>query len=208
MAKTLSAEAFIHAGWDSLLHAFQQFVPLPPPTHVLDVGCGSGTLARYLVKAGHRVVGIDSDPLMIDRAQELAASQPAAITFEVGRVEALRFEDKAFGAALATNVLFLLPNPLVGLREMVRVVQAGGQVAMLNPSPRLTLAAVEALTQQSGYDGPAHTSLVNWARAAETHPGFGPDEAEALFTKVGLTEITSTETLGDGLALLVCGVKR
>lgn len=49
--------------------------------HVLDVGCGTGTHARYLAERGHRVTGIDVSSVAIDRAR--AKTDDPSITFRV-----------------------------------------------------------------------------------------------------------------------------
>ncbi len=36
---------------------------------VLELGCGTGLLTRYLVNAGHRVIATDASPAMLDRAR-------------------------------------------------------------------------------------------------------------------------------------------
>src|SRR5260370_33445072 len=36
---------------------------------VLELGCGSGLLTRYLLEAGHRVVATDASPAMLDLAR-------------------------------------------------------------------------------------------------------------------------------------------
>ncbi len=119
----------------------------------------------------------------------------------------LRFADASFDAALATNVLFLVPDPLVGLREMARVVRPGGMVAMLNPSSKMSVAAAEAHAAERGLDGVARVSLVNWGRAAEANRRFSAAEARALFSAAGLGQFESAEKIGPGLALFVRGVR-
>ncbi len=193
-------------GWDAIVQSFARFAAVPPRSRVLDVGCGPGSLARHLARDGHTVTGIDADPLMIDRAQYLATEISGA-TFELGDVRKLRFTDGSFDAVLATNVLFLISDPLAGLREMTRVVRPGGIVAMLNPSPNLTIAVAESLADEKNLDGVARVSLVNWARAAESHRRFKVDDARALFIAAGLTEFECAEKVGPGLALLARGVK-
>jgi SAM-dependent methyltransferase len=47
---------------------------------VLEFGCGSGLLTRYLVDAGHRVVATDASPAMLKLARETA---PGAAAFEL-----------------------------------------------------------------------------------------------------------------------------
>jgi ubiquinone/menaquinone biosynthesis C-methylase UbiE len=194
-------------GWDVVLQSFARFANLPANSRVLDVGCGPGSLARHLARDGHTVTGIDTDPMMIDRAQELAADRPGRLNFEIGKVQQLRFENESFDAALATNVIFLLSEPLVGLKEMARVVRPGGIVAMLNPSPKMTSAEAESLANEQHLEGVARVSLINWAKAAAANQRFSADEAQGLFAKAGLTEVTWAEKVGSGLALLVRAYK-
>jgi SAM-dependent methyltransferase len=47
---------------------------------VLEFGCGSGLLTRYLVEAGHRVIATDASPAMLDLARNTA---PDAESFEL-----------------------------------------------------------------------------------------------------------------------------
>lgn len=194
-------------GWDVVLQSFYRFAAIPLGSRVLDVGCGPGSLARHLARDGHTVTGIDADPLMIDRAQELAADRPGSLNFEMGNVQQLRFENDSYDAALATNVIFLLPEPRAGLKEMARVVRPGGIVAMLNPSPRMTLAEAESLAEAQRLDGFARVSLINWARAAAANRRFSPEEAQELLAAAGLAEVDWAEKVGPGLALLVKGRK-
>lgn len=193
-------------GWDTIMQSFARFASLLPHSRVLDVGCGPGSLARHLARDGHTVTGIDADPLMIDRAQYLA-TEVSGVAFEVGDVRNLRFDDGAFDAALATNVIFLLPDPLAGLKQMTRVVKPGGLIAMLNPSPKMSVAVAEAQANEHKLEGMARVSLVNWARAAEANRRLSIEEAKALFTAVGLTQLESAEKVGPGLALFVKGVR-
>jgi ubiquinone/menaquinone biosynthesis C-methylase UbiE len=52
-------------------HHRDQFLPLvPPPGRLtLDIGCGEGRLARDLTERGHRVIGIDVGPTMLEAAR-------------------------------------------------------------------------------------------------------------------------------------------
>src|SRR3712207_5424138 len=42
----------------------------PRGARILDAGCGSGRLGGYLASAGHHVVGVDVDPVLIEAAQQ------------------------------------------------------------------------------------------------------------------------------------------
>lgn len=41
-----------------------------PGAHILDAGCGPGRVGGFLARAGHRVVGVDVDPVLIAAAQQ------------------------------------------------------------------------------------------------------------------------------------------
>ncbi|HLB19074.1 MAG TPA: class I SAM-dependent methyltransferase, partial [Gaiellaceae bacterium] len=80
---------------------------------VLDIGCGTGTLA---VVAKHRVGptgavhGIDASPEMIGRARKKAQRSGFDVVFETAIAEALPFQDATFDAVLCTLVLHHLPK--------------------------------------------------------------------------------------------------
>ncbi len=67
-----------------------------PPGCALDIGCGTGTTALYLARAGWRVTGLDFAAPAIRRARaktRAAGSLPGAVTFL--RADASRLEDRA-----------------------------------------------------------------------------------------------------------------
>lgn len=72
---------------------------------VLDLGCGTGRVARHLARHGHRVVGLDVSPELVDAFNEAAGSTSAQA--EVG--DARDFDlDREFGLALAPMQLLQL----------------------------------------------------------------------------------------------------
>ena len=103
----------------------------------LDVACGSGRLTAELARiAGPtgRVVGLDFSAEMLAIARR---SYPAT-EFVEGDALKLPFEDGAFEAATIAFGLRNLADPVLGLREMARVVRKGAVVLeFLKPPPTL-----------------------------------------------------------------------
>jgi ubiquinone/menaquinone biosynthesis C-methylase UbiE len=111
---------------------------MQPGEQVLDVGCGTGTLAlevaRRVGRAG-RVVGIDPSPAQIARARAKAARRrppSVPIAFEIGVIEQLPFPAQTFDVVLSTLMMHHLPNPLKrqGLAEIARVLKPGGRLVI------------------------------------------------------------------------------
>lgn len=106
---------------------------LEPGQAVLDVGCGTGTLAiaasRRVGPTG-RVHGIDASPQMIARARRKAAKAGLDVAFAQGVVQQLPYEDRQFDAVLSTLMLHHLPVPAREqcVREIRRVLRPGGRV--------------------------------------------------------------------------------
>jgi SAM-dependent methyltransferase len=112
--------------------------------HWLDAGCGSGTLARYLLEAGANVLGVDAAEEMITLAREPARQDVAkqdVLKHDAAKrnepTRQLRFEhiptiahlplaDQSLDGILCSSVLEYVPAPAACLAEFARVVRPGG----------------------------------------------------------------------------------
>lgn len=104
---------------------------------VLDVGCGTGTLAleaRERVGITGRMYGIDPSRQMIAYARSLTAGRSLSVDFQLGVVEHLAFPDRSFDVVLCTWMIHHLPtdDQRQGLTEMARVLKPGGRLLLVD----------------------------------------------------------------------------
>ncbi len=121
---------------------------------VLDVGCGTGTLALAAVRrvgGSGAVSGIDAAPAMIKRAQRKAQRLKLPVSFQTAAAQELPFADASFSVVLLTLALHHLPddNRAQALREIHRVLKPGGRLLIVeiggNRRPGNELAPVTLL---------------------------------------------------------------
>ncbi len=103
-----------------------------PGERVVDIGCGAGIdslIAARMVGVGGAVIGVDMTPAMLAKARRNATE--AGIThveFRAGYGEALPVPDGWADAIISNGVLNLMPDKLVALTEMARVLKPGGRL--------------------------------------------------------------------------------
>ena len=106
---------------------------LAPDERVLDVACGTGVVARVAAKhvgPTGRVVGVDLNPGMIAVARALPAPVGAPIEWLEQSALDLQLKDASFNAVLCQQGLQFFPDKAVALKEMRRVLDHGGRLAL------------------------------------------------------------------------------
>ena len=100
--------------------------------NVLDVGCGSGWLARRLAKRvpEGRVVGMDVSDEMI-RVARRTSLDFENILYTTGEVGEIPWEANFFNHAISVESAYYWPEPAAGIREIFRVLRAGGAAWIL-----------------------------------------------------------------------------
>ncbi len=108
---------------------------VPAQGRVLDLGCGTGELARHMATAGMRVTGCDIAAGMLGCA---AAADPggAVAWVQLDPVwRRLPFGSATFDAVVAASVLEYVTQPEAILRECARLLRPGGVVLCTVPDP-------------------------------------------------------------------------
>ncbi len=121
--------------WRELRQRTATLARIQPGEQVLDVGCGTGTLAievQSRVGTAGRVAGVDPGTQQIARARAKAARRHVPIEFQIGVIEQLPFPDQTFDVVLSTLMMHHLPASLKsqGLAEIVRVLKPGGRLVI------------------------------------------------------------------------------
>jgi ubiquinone/menaquinone biosynthesis C-methylase UbiE len=120
--------------------------PIGPSDRILDLGCGTGIIARLLrerLGGGARITGLDVSPPMIAKARSLAPE----LEWHEGNAMALPFADHAFDVVLCQQMLQFVPSPAAALREAKRVLAPGGRLLVSTWRPRVHQPMFEALGQ-------------------------------------------------------------
>lgn len=97
---------------------------------ILEIGCGNGRISRPLAVDGRVVVGVDISRGMLLEAIETAEASPTAL-YVMGDAENLPFQDEIFDACVIYGVLHHLASPPECIKEVSRVIRAGGELFAL-----------------------------------------------------------------------------
>jgi len=115
---------------DINLPALLELLPRPG-RQTLDLACGEGRLGRLLASLGHRVVGIDASPTMVQLAATHENRQPALLADATG----LPFRDEAFDLVVAYMCLHDIDAMPRAVAEIARVLARPGRLCAAIPHP-------------------------------------------------------------------------
>ncbi|GGJ93445.1 methyltransferase type 11 [Pilimelia anulata] len=119
---------------------------------VLDLGTGTGSLARLFAGAGADVTGVDPAPALLDRARELDATAGVAVTYRVGSAERTGLPADPPFDVVAAGECWHWFEPDAAAAEVYRLLRPGGVVVIAHfswlPLPGNVVEATEALIRR------------------------------------------------------------
>ncbi|WTJ79325.1 class I SAM-dependent methyltransferase [Kitasatospora sp. NBC_01539] len=117
----------VRAAWAARL---RDWLPASPG-HVLDLGCGTGSLTALLARQGHRVTGIDLAPQMIARARTKLTAAGLDADLHVGDAAAPPARLTGYDAVLSRHLVWTLPSPESTLRHWTTLLRPGGTLVLV-----------------------------------------------------------------------------
>ena len=119
------------AAWRDLLLGV-----LPPaPADVVDLGCGTATLALLLAEQGYAVDALDFSPAMVRLASAKVAGTPSRVqdlvTVREGDAATPGLAPASVDVVLCRHVLWALPDPALVVRRWVSALRPGGRLVLV-----------------------------------------------------------------------------
>lgn len=114
-----------YAKW---VEALRSVLPASP-ARVLDVGTGTGFVARIAAELGHQVTAIDLSDGMLDASS--ARDRGPAITFAVGDAVDPPFPPGSFDVVISRSVLWTLRQPELAFRNWYKLLAPGGRMVAI-----------------------------------------------------------------------------
>lgn len=172
---------------DSHASFFKPYVQ--PGMHLLDCGCGPGsiTLGFARLVAHGTVTGVDQEVSQIRMASAVAAQhQVTNVEFQTGSIYQLPFSDSRFDAVFCHALLEHLQHPITALRELFRVLKPGGIVGVRSPDWGGFLIAPNS--------GELNAAIAYYKQLQQRHGGnpFVGRELRILLRQSGFSQIQAS----------------
>lgn len=110
----------VRSAWASLLASV-----LPDaPASIIDIGCGTGSLAVLAAELGHQLCGLDASSGMLGVARQKAAEHTVAVSLVRGDASRPPFVPGSFDVVLVRHVLWAVQDPDATLARWIDLLRA------------------------------------------------------------------------------------
>ena len=165
-AAVIYEQCFIPAIFDQWPPQLADAAHMGPGDRVLDVGCGTGVLARESAdRVGPRghVTGIDVNQSMLAVARRMRPE----IDWRQGDVAELPFDDASFDVVASQFMLMFIPDQIAALKEMWRVLAPGGRLCVAVFSDSSAYATLSDIARRRISDDVAEALIVGMSLGDE-----------------------------------------
>lgn len=193
--------------YQGLLRDFVEFLGIDSEMKILDAGCGPGALTRLLAQGAKKVVGVDFQPAMVERAEENARKERIKnVSCQQADYLTLPFPDGSFDLVATTTVLSVVPDSRAALKEMARVVHAGGRVASVTNSVKCSPPMALRYAKEHNLPDSMAEEIMQLAGLANPQRRFTQESLAMLCEECGLRE-SEMQLKMDGLIFFAKGKK-
>lgn len=119
---------------------------------VLECACGTGIVSEAIAPTCQSLVATDIAEKMLNKARKKCAKYKQ-VEFKIGDIMKIEAEDNCFDKVVAANVIHLLPEPLLAIKEMYRVCKKGGKIIIptyINKKERGDVSLLSKLFERAG----------------------------------------------------------
>jgi len=146
----------------------------------LDLGTGTGSLARGFAKSGAHVIGLDVSSNQLEAATKLDRDGGVRVEYVVGRAEATGLSTSAFDVVVAGQCWHWFDSP-AAMREVTRLLKPNGRLVICHfdwiPLPGNVVEATEALIR-------AHNPAWRMFGGSGIYPQWAVDAGRAGFREL------------------------
>ncbi|MEU1542641.1 class I SAM-dependent methyltransferase [Actinacidiphila glaucinigra] len=173
---------------DEANHYLLDDLPVVAGSRVLDVGCGTGRVARLAGRRGATVLGVDlSEPMLAEAVAAAGREGLGGVAFAKGDAQVHPFASEGFDAVVSRFGVMFFADPVAAFANLRRALRPGGRLAFVcsrghqvmdQTKIYRAIGTVVSVPDFTGNTGPA---------------SFGdPSYTERILTGAGLTGVTST----------------